>query len=53
MNNDFALITLAAEAPVACGYFSLYQPPSTGSGTFSITTAGASWLIVVHLRLAC
>ena len=41
MNNDFALITLASEAPEACGYFGLYQPPSTGSVTVNITTAGA------------
>ena len=41
MNYDFALITLADEAPATTGTLGLYQPPSSGSTSVNLTTAGA------------
>ena len=42
MNYDFALVTLEDEAPAATGTLGLYQPPSSGSASVSLTTAGAA-----------
>ena len=42
MNYDFALVTLEDAAPAATGTLGLYQPPSSGSASVSLTTAGAA-----------